>query len=93
MGPDICCLIYNVNGPQTYTVWCYKPNTLQPDYNTVNAFVYTGPSVKRHSLERTQVFGSKYCECMWCSLSPKDTSLIRNFLAEGVSLLEGTTVL
>ena len=40
-----------------------------------------------HSLERTQIFASKYCEKMWYSLSPKDTSN-KNiiFLAEGVCL-------
>ncbi len=44
---------------------------------------YSGPSLKRHSLreetplKRTQILGSKYCVCMWCSLSPKHTSVIR----------------
>ena len=35
-------------------------------------------------------FGSKYCECIWCPLSPKDTSIIRAefFGRTGVFLLE-----
>ncbi len=56
---------------------------------------YSGPSLKGHSrkdtpLERTQIFGGKYCERMWCSLSPKDTSLIRTefFGRSGVLIRE-----
>ncbi len=45
-------------------------------------YIYSCPSLKGQSLERTplykgQFFCSKYCECVWCSLLPKDTSLIR----------------
>ncbi len=56
---------------------------------------YSGPSLKGHSrkdtpLQRMQIFGSKYCECMWCSLSPKDTSLIRrDFLGRRGVLIRG----
>ncbi len=50
--------------------------------------LYSGPSLKGHSLEGTPLYkGHKflaattgYYECTWCSLSPKDTSLIRTEL-------------
>ncbi len=46
-------------------------------------------------LERTQIFGSKYYDCMQCSLSPKDTFLIRTELSgrRGVLITVGITVI
>ncbi len=44
----------------------------------------SGPSLKGHTLERAPLYkghkclaSSVDCVCIWCSLSPKDTSLIR----------------
>ena len=54
--------------------------------------ICSGHSLKDDTpLERTQVFGNKYHECMWCSLSPKDTSLVRTelFGRRGVLIREG----
>ncbi len=42
-----------------------------------------GQSIEDTPIERTQILGSKYIlyhECMWCSLSLEDTSLIRTIL-------------
>ncbi len=60
-------------------------------------YYYSGPFLKGHSLERTQdthvektqTFG-RYCECMWCSLSPNGYfSNDRIFWQKGESLLQG----
>ena len=52
-------------------------------------------SLERTPLYKGHMFASKYWECMWCSLSPKDTSLIRTeFLGRRGVLIRGvgTTV-
>ena len=60
--------------------------------------IYSGLSLKGHSLERTSLYIKRHnflaastdCECIWCSLSPKDTSLIRtDFFGRRGALIRG----
>ncbi len=70
--------------------WCMLNESMHQWSHHTCMYMYSGPSLKDIPIERTQILGSRYYECMWCSLSSEDTSLTgQNCLAEGVSLLEG----
>ncbi len=60
-----------------------------------HASTYSRSPEKTLPRKDTNFLAAKYHECMWCSLSPKHTSLTRRelFVTRGVPIRGGTTVI
>ncbi len=83
-GPSFVHLTASQWAGPTAAPTCYPPPGLKywllPLKHRKALYSDPGLSTETSPLESTPIPGSKYFERMWCSLSPKDTSLIRRQL-------------